>query len=795
MSTPKVYAGKILRVDLSTGRSELDETERYSERFLGGRGVASAIYWREVQPEQPFDHEDNRLIVSMGPLSGMPGGLGGSRWGIYGKSPFPAPNHGGREHFCYGNLGGSFGAELRFAGYDGIVVQGKADGPVTISIEDDHVEVRQADDLWGRSTIETMAALRESSAPRTKVMAIGPAGENLVPLATVFAEGDASCSGGMGAVMGSKNLKAVTVRGTERKVEVADRAELKRIERQIRGYKRGNVKVWGLDFMAQGANTRKLACHGCMAHCLRVKYKAADGQSGKFMCQSRFFYMNHAWGFYGEDNDVPFLANRICDEQGIDTWEIQALIEWLLLCHARGLLSEGETGIDLGKVGSLEFIEDLVRMTARREGFGELLAKGALAASRTRGGEAAALFTRTDPYDPRYCTVNTLLFPFETREPIQQLHEAGLVLAQWSSWAKKVEDAHLSSDVVRGISERFWGSVQAGDMTTLDGKAEAAKRIQDRQHVKEAMGLCDWMFPLIDVPNESDHVGDPTFESRILSAVLGVEHGEAELYRVGERIFNLQRAILLREGHRARVDDVLPEEWHERPIETHVADPDLLTPDREGRVVSQIGRKVERAAFTRIRDEYYELRGWDVPTGLPSRERLRQLDLAEVGEDLMRRKLAVEKARGISWAAHVGHKLASLRERLTSKSKGSFPSPEAPGVSVRGEELREILVEEQGKFGLRQIKHNFAGWNKTMHYFFPDIDEHYVIRFVDGKAMPPEKLEGPPQTPEISYEMNTWTLQAMSAGEISGEQAYLKRLLRLKASFTDMMKLGSLNKV
>ncbi len=795
MGSPKPCAGKILRVDLSTRKHEAVETARYTERFLGGRGTASAIYWDEVPPEIPFDHEDNRLVLSVGTLSGIPGGLGGSRWGIYGKSPFPASSSGGRDHFCYGNLGGTFGAELRFAGWDGIVVHGKAERPVTLTINDDRVEIREADELWGKSTVEAMTLLKAESVPRTKTVAIGPAGENLVPLATVFAEGDASCSGGMGAVMGSKSLKAITVRGTSRKVEVADRETLKRIERQIRSYQRGNVKVWGLDFMAHGPKTKKLACHGCMAHCLRVRYRADNGQSGKFMCQSRFFYMNHAWGFYGEDNDVPFLANRLCDEQGIDTWEVQALIEWLLACHARGLVSERETGLDLSKVGSYELIRDLVEMTARREGFGELLARGALGASKARGGGTEALFTRTDPYDPRYCTVNTLLFPFETREPIQQLHEAGLVLAQWSSWAKGVEEAHVSSDVLRGISKRFWGSEEAADMTTFVGKAHAAKRIQERQLVKEAIGVCDWMLPLIDVPNGEDHVGDPTLESRILSAVLGVEHGESDLYCVGERIFNLQRAVLLREGHRAREDDFLPTEWHERPIETHVADPDLLVPGRGGKVVSQLGRRAERSAYLRIRDEYYELRGWDVPTGLPSRELLRQLDLDEVGDDLFERGLAVERARGIPPFTRLKHKLSSVRERLVTGLDARRRGVDSEGVSLGPDELMAVLVTEQGKFGNESIRHNFEGWNKTMCYHFPDIDEHWIIRFVDGEARSPERLESPPRSPEIGYEMTTWTLKAMSAGEISGEQAYLKRLLKIKASFADMMKLGSLNKV
>jgi len=799
----KAYAGRILRVNLSTGDTGTVPTARYADRFVGGRGLATGIYWDEVDPEISFDHEDNRLILAVGPLCGAPGGLGGSRWGLFGKSPLPAAAHGGRDHFCYGNGGGKLGATLRYAGYDALIVQGKAERPVTLAIEPDAVTLRPADHLWGLSTVETMARLRDDlgSGAHAASLAIGPAGENRVPLATVFADGDASCSGGMGAVLGAKRLKGITVRAAPQRIPVADRDALRRIDRQIRGYARGNVKVWGLDFMAGGPQTKKSPCHGCMGHCLRVRYTAKNGQRGKFMCQSRFFYMHHAWGYYGEDNDVPFLANRVCDEYGIDTWEVQSLIEWLLMCHAGGHISQAEIGLDLSQVGSLEFIRELVHLTSTNQDFGASLAQGARSAAQSRGGRAAALFKRTDPYDPRYCTVNTLLFPFETREPIQQLHEAGLVLSQWSSWAKGVPEAHIDSEVFRGIAERFWGDRRAAEQTTLDGKAQAATRIQDRQLAKECLGVCDWMFPLIDVPRGPDHVGDPTFESRILSALLGVDYTERDLRRVGERVFNVQRAILLREGHRARDDDFLPDEWHDNPIDTHVADPDLLAPGPGGAIVSQLGRRVDRQPYLRLRDEYYERRGWDVATGLPSEAGLRRLNLGDVAFDLARRNLAVPHARATPATTRLEHLLHASTARARSTLRGAFEtvrslvSPLPAGVTVPTAELERILIAEQRKFGLASIRHNFAGWTKTMQYHFPDLDTYYVIRFVNGEAHPPERLATPLPRPEISYEMTSATLRALSTGELSGEHAYLRRRLRIKAPFADLLALQSLNKV
>jgi len=793
LSAPNNYAGTILRVDLSTGATEEIPTQKYTERFLGGRGLATAIYWSEVAPEIEAFDERNRMILSLGPLAGVPA-LGGSRWGVYAKSPLP-----GGDGFCYGSLGGTFGAELKFAGYDGLILQGKAARPVILSIRGRDIRLHDADDLWGRSTTETIELLKQREGENSKVLTIGPAGERLVPYSTLFADGDASCSGGMGAVMGSKNLKAIVVRGERRVVETALPESLREISRELRGNGRGNVKAWGIDFMAHGPKTRKLPCYGCLANCLRVKYTADNGKSGKFMCQSRFFYMPHAWGYYGQDNDVPFHANRTCDELGIDTWEVQAIIEWLLRCHAEGVITAAETGLPISRVGSLEFIEMLLKKIVAEEDFGALLTKGARTAARERGPAAWSLFRHNDPYDPRYCTINTLLYPFEPREPIQQLHEAGLVLAQWSSWAKGVEGAHVSSEVVRGIARRFWGGEQAGDFTTFEGKALAAKRIQDRQYAKESLITCDWMYPVIDLPNSPDHIGDPGIESRILTAVTGFDYTVEDLNRIGARIFNLQRAILLREGHQARLQDVLPEEWHTRPLEGHVADPECIVPGRGGEITSRIGERIDLTEYVRLRDDYYQLRGWDVPTGLQTREGLEGLDLTEVAEDLAARDLLARSARGLPPLLRLSRRLRPRlglgvgRGNRNRRRASSGEGRNAPAVPR--EELLQLLEDQRLKFGHPQVAHNFRNWDKVMQYFISDFDEYFIIRIVGGVAQEPETLQAPLGRPEISYQMDSETLRAMTRGEISGQQAFQQRRLKLKASFTDMMKLQSLNRV
>jgi len=190
---------------LSSGSTSDTPTMDYAEKFVGGRGIAAKIYWDEVPPEVNAFDAENRLIFATGPLGGLPA-LSGSRWQVCGKSPSSTP-----QQFCYGNLGGRWGAELKFAGYDAIVVKGKSEKPVFIFLHDDVVELRDASSLWGRGAIETREILKDELGVTARVVAIGPAGENMAIMSTLLADNDASGSGGLGAVMGSKGLKAIVV--------------------------------------------------------------------------------------------------------------------------------------------------------------------------------------------------------------------------------------------------------------------------------------------------------------------------------------------------------------------------------------------------------------------------------------------------------------------------------------------------------------------------------------------------------------------------------------------------------
>jgi aldehyde:ferredoxin oxidoreductase len=194
--------------------------------------------------------------------------------------------------------------------------------------------------------------------------------------------------------------------------------------------------------------------------------------------------------------------------------------------------------------------------------------------------------------------------------------------------------------VVRDIAERFWGSKVAGDFSTYDGKALAAAKIQDRQYAKENLILCDFTWPVIYSPFTEDGVGDPTLESRLCSAVTGRDVDEEGLYRIGERTFNLQRAILIREGWRGREDDSLEGFNFTVSLKGDTAgNPEAIVPGPEGETFSRKGMVVDRGKFEKMKDEYYEIRGWDVKTGLQTRARLAELGLGEVADELDERGL------------------------------------------------------------------------------------------------------------------------------------------------------------
>ncbi len=635
------YTGKMLRVDLSSGSTSDIATIDYADRFLGGRGIAAKLYWDEVSPDTKAFDPENRLLFVTGPLTGV-AGLASSRLQVCGKSPATTP-----EHFCYASVGGSWGPYLKFAGYDGIVVQGKSDKPVYLFLHDGICEIRDASYLWGKGAIEVRGKLKGELGRATRVLATGTAGDNMVVFATLLADNDAVGAGGLGAVMGSKRLKAIAVSGS-RKVTVANPKRLRELTRYIRELTRGATKKPRVP--PANPKMKWEVCWGCFGGCNRAIYKADNGQQGKFQCTASHFYESFVRKYYGESNDVQFFATKLCDDYGLDTRVVAALIGWLSRCEQAGILTEKDTGIRMSQLGSLEFIEALVQKITLRDGFGDILAQGMLRAASLVGRGAAEQIITDFPYqalwqsggDARLVITTSLFNMMEPRSATSFGHEIDDPVREWVSWLNNEEGAYVSSDVFLGIAQEFWGSKIAGDFSTYEGKALAAKIIQDREYAKECLVLCDWFWPLQYTKYSENHVGDSSIEHKLVSAVTGKELDENEFYRLGERVFNLQRAIRVREGYQFRKDDTLPERFFTVPLATTTRSPECTVPGKDGQAISKKGAVLDREKFEKLKDEFYALRGWDVASGRQTMATLSKLGLEDIARELEQKGLIAE---------------------------------------------------------------------------------------------------------------------------------------------------------
>lgn len=630
------YAGKILKINLSNGDITALSTADYADRFLGGRGIAAKIYWDAISTETKAFDEENCLIYITGPLAGFTR-FSGSRWQLCGKSPEMEP-----ESFSYANFGGSWGAWLKFAGYDGLVVTGKAEHPVYLFIDEKGVvEIRDAAFLWGKTTVETQAALKARLGKMVKTLEIGPAGENLVLFSTILAADNASGSSGFGSVMGSKKLKAIVIKVDEKKRPIAKEPEMLRsLGKEVLKLKKENDE----DGHQKTLTGDLTACFGCINGCSRRSYKAENGINFKSFCQATIVYLRPAMKYYSDGTEVYRMATRLCDKYGLDTIVMEPLIDWIEKCYEAGILSEEETELPLSRIGSSEFIEELVRKITYREGFGDILAKGTIKAARHigRGSEkliSPGIATRANEskdYDPRLILANSIIYATEPRRAIQLLHAISFPLRRWVWWRSgEFDDSFLSSDIFMDIAEKFWGSSVAGDLSTYEGKALAALKIQDYGYIKESSIFCDLAWPIYQVHSPDSKIRLGTIESRILSAVTGKEMDEKALMKTGERVFNLQRALLMKQGWCGREGDTLLRHHHEDPLEDNLYfSPGCFVPDKDGDAISRMGTVVGRNEFDNLKGEYYALRGWDEKSGFQKKEKLEDLDLDDIAVEL-----------------------------------------------------------------------------------------------------------------------------------------------------------------
>ncbi len=641
------WTGKILDVDLSSGQISSIDTKDYTNLFLGGIGIGEKLYWDKAKINASAFDPENPLIIMTGPLTGT-NAPSSPRAVICGKSPCLFP-----EAFSHASIGGIFPYELKRAGFDGIVIEGKSEKPVYIDIQDERAEIRIAPHLWGRTNSETRTILKSESGEKTSIISIGPAAENLVRISTIFTDLAGSASMGYGAVMGSKNLKAIAVKGTG-KVNTAHPDRIKTIREKISQMTgKGYHDIRETPIILPGTKVvKKTHCMGCPRGCNRSLQKRESGAEDIRKCQTGMFYYSWDTRLHGKSTDASFSAATIANDYSICVMEIVHILLWLDGCIEKGILGEKETGLPLSKMGSIEFFEAIVKMISSRHGFGNILAEGALRASREFGSQSREITARrltstgrAIAYGPRVFSKSAMIYAVEPRPFITELHEISEPFTKWALWhASSGEKSYVSTQVLRKIGKRFWGSEESVNSATTDGKALATVTIQNRQYAKESLILCDFAWPLYDDVTAEDRVGDPSLESRLFSAVTGVETDEGELLKAGERIFNLNRAIFLREGRKGKEEDILPdfifdEKLEKSPDGFGMRNPELLLPAKGDKVISRRGKTLCRSDFQKIRDEYYELRQWDVETGYLKKESLKGLGLGDVIDELKDKSL------------------------------------------------------------------------------------------------------------------------------------------------------------
>jgi aldehyde:ferredoxin oxidoreductase len=624
------WCGKILKVDLSSEVITEIDTHPYADRFLGGRGIATRLYWEYVPATAKAFDSENHLIFMTGPLTAT-GAQGASRFEVVGKSPMLMP-----EGFCYGNMGGYWGSALKRAGFDGLMVSGKANRPVYLFISDRKARLEDAGNIHLEGVKRVREYLIQKHGKKTHYITTGPAGMNLCRTANLMTDNEGSATGGFGAVLGAKKLKAIAVVGTQSPL-VSDPAALKKLNQlTIKLNKRDtSFNPYPPD---QISRTGKSSCFQCGLDCImRSTFRTQSNKEVVRKCQSMFVYFPWVMGRPGEPAETALDATGLCNDLSLCTMEMANIIQWISAGYKAGFLSDSQTGLEIDKLGTWEFFEKLCNMIAYRKGLGEVLAEGLLRAGETLGKDAKQLFANEvagvgdgATYSAREYPMNGLLYAFEPRQPIAMLHEVSRIIGMWVMNLKYPGSTPVSADVYRAAAAKFWRHEKAWDLNTHEGKAMAATCMIDRTYVKDSLGLCDSCWPLMVSHHTDDKVGDSTLEARTFNAVTGKELDEDALLKFGETIFNQQRAILLREGWNPKKDDTIADFNFTDPVQSVFMNPDVLVPGEGDIVLSRKGQTLDREVFKKMRDEFYQLRGWDPETGYAGAEKLHELGLSDL---------------------------------------------------------------------------------------------------------------------------------------------------------------------
>jgi aldehyde:ferredoxin oxidoreductase len=614
--------GKIARIDLSAGTVRMEPADPgVTGSFIGGRGLGAVLLSQHLADPQDPAAPENPLVFAVGPFTGTPWPTG-ARTHVTFHSPLTGI-------YGYANTGGMFGAALRQAGYDALVVTGRAERPVYLEIGPGQIALRPADHLWG---LGTQATHEQLEAGGSRVACIGPAGERGVSIAAIINDrGRAAARCGGGAVMGRKNLKAVAVHGRSRlELPAAFKEVAGTMARRVREHPNvAGLRQWGTVLLIAGKNrTGDLPAYnhqqGQLPGAARIDARAiahyTAGTQGCYACPIRCSRLTrvdtgpHAGELEGPeyestdalgpmcgivDPEVVLHANRLCNDLGLDTISTGVVIAFALECHQRGLLSDAEFSLEWGDgPGLLALIEAI----ALRQGLGDLLAGGSRRAAQAIGGDA-----------PRYA-----------------MHVKGMELPrQEPRIAKGFGLGHATSN--RGADHLY-----ALPTIDLAGNLEAAERLFPAEMVPTLMKTDDETYkPDLVVFSEnycavSDALGVCKFSTaetyalypedlaQGLGALWGRPVSAQELLESGERIVNLERLYNLRLGL-SRSDDRLPERFCAEPL------PIYAEPFAPGGGAEPIHTGIVRDLDAML-DRYYRLRGWDA-AGSPVPATLQRLGL------------------------------------------------------------------------------------------------------------------------------------------------------------------------
>ncbi|MCK5257547.1 MAG: aldehyde ferredoxin oxidoreductase family protein, partial [Deltaproteobacteria bacterium] len=559
------WAGKILRVNLTQGSLKVEELPAgLTDLFLGGRGLASKILFDEVDPQIEPLSPGNKLIFMTGPLTGT-GAIGGASYVVVTKSPLTGS-------IACSTTEGYFGPELKFAGYDGIILEGKSPEPVYLSIEDDQVELLSASHLWGKSTHKTEEIIRQEKenpwiARETFITSIGPAGEKLVKIASIINDKHrAAARSGVGAVMGSKNLKAIAVRGTKALTLANGKMFLDSVERAwekfkttpvipqalnnlgtsflvdvinesgvlpARNFQTGIIKdvekISG-EHMAETILKLNKGCFSCPIACLQVTEVKDPAFLGKGE-GPEYRSIALIGASCGIDNiNAIAKINYLCDEMGIDALSFGSAIACAMELTEKKIISKKETGTNL-HFGNAEAVLELVEKVANRQGFGDLLAEG--------GYQLATKYNHPE----YFIGVKKQGSPAFDPRGIQGL---GLEYATSNSGVSHAL-GYLVTHKILGIRGEI-------DPLTTEGKAPLVRLFQDGSAVFDSVGLCRllllgiWIDEIIPM----------------LETATGVSHSEEDLLTIGERTWNLERLFNIKAGF-SGADDTLPQRMLKEP--------------------------------------------------------------------------------------------------------------------------------------------------------------------------------------------------------------------------------------